>query len=335
MRLVKDSSSQQCLLVGVSGLGLTDCCYLSVMESSPWAFWGCSSGSACSEILSSPFARPYGIPLCYLGLLVYAVSFLFALNWDRLPTRLGRAWSSILLLANFVGGGLIAIQSLVYEQLCPYCLLSFGSSFVLYILWTPPKPNLQKPFRWLIPSIIVASMLFVSSVFATHFEVGEYHPKPVPREAGHWLAFTNTGPTVIYFFDYGCPTCRRLSAALMAEVKSEKNIRLCVLPISIPADAQISDRYLRLGESLDEPNFWRFYKLAMSSGTYSDFSQSFESRLNPEEALRRIHLNSTLASEFGVGSVPALYVEGRRLRSASVGQLLSLLRQATSPLGKQ
>lgn len=110
-------------------LGLADASYLS-FEHFSGAIPPCTVGG-CETVLTSPYATIAGIPLALLGVGYYlALLVLTRLEGQR----------SLIALAALTSFGVAASAGLVYLQvavigaICLYCLISAGTTTLLWIL---------------------------------------------------------------------------------------------------------------------------------------------------------------------------------------------------------
>lgn len=125
------------LVLLITIVGITDSGYLSIHESTGTAVT-CSLTGGCNDVLESPYARMFGIPLAYLGLAFYCGMFVIT----ALALR-NRHWLWLKLLS--LGGltGFLMSLYFVYIQffeigsICQYCMLSAISSTLLCLLTTP------------------------------------------------------------------------------------------------------------------------------------------------------------------------------------------------------
>jgi uncharacterized membrane protein len=119
--------------VGLALIGFLDAIYLTVSHYT--GHINCSVISGCQEVLLSPYSKILGIPLALLGALYY----LFILINSLLYIDNQNKWSKIFLSYLPIFGFLFSLYLLylmifVIEALCQYCLISAGSSTILFIL---------------------------------------------------------------------------------------------------------------------------------------------------------------------------------------------------------
>ncbi|MBT4209535.1 MAG: vitamin K epoxide reductase family protein [Candidatus Komeilibacteria bacterium] len=118
---------------GISLIGFLDAVYLSVSHYT--GHISCSVVSGCQEVLVSQYSEIFGIPLALLG----AAYYLFILINSLLYIDNQNKWSKLILsylpIFGFVFSiYLVYLMFFVIEALCQYCLLSAGTSTLLFIL---------------------------------------------------------------------------------------------------------------------------------------------------------------------------------------------------------
>ena len=122
----------------VSLIGLADAIYLTIHhytgEKVP-----CSVVKGCEQVLTSSYAEIAGIPLALFGAAAYFAVFSLAIL-AAFGNR--RAWSlfgaQIVLMFIFTVW-LVYLQWFVIEAFCQFCLLSAGTTFVLFVIYFVSK----------------------------------------------------------------------------------------------------------------------------------------------------------------------------------------------------
>ncbi len=132
------------LLAAVVALvGLTDAIYLTIHhytgEKVP-----CSIVEGCEQVLTSSYAEIAGIPLAIFGAAAYFTAFSLAIL-AAFGNR--RAWmffgAQIILMLLFTVW-LVYLQWFVIEAFCQFCLLSAGTTLVLFVVYLVSKlPRLR------------------------------------------------------------------------------------------------------------------------------------------------------------------------------------------------
>jgi len=117
----------------LSLIGLADAIYLTV-EHLTGRGVRCTVVAGCSEVLSSPYATPGGVPLAAIGAAAYFSAFscatLAAFGYRRAQTLL-----AVIVVPMFIVTlGLLFIQTFVLRAFCDYCLLSAAVTLCLTVI---------------------------------------------------------------------------------------------------------------------------------------------------------------------------------------------------------
>lgn len=120
------------LLAAVVALvGVADSIYLTIHH-----FTGekvpCSVVEGCEQVLSSSYAEIAGIPLAIFGAAAYFTAFslaILAAFGNRLTWTLFSVQVAFMMLFTT---WLVYLQAFVIEAFCQFCLLSAGTTFVLF-----------------------------------------------------------------------------------------------------------------------------------------------------------------------------------------------------------
>lgn len=124
------ATSLYTLAAVLSLVGLADAIYLTV-EHLTGRGVRCTVAAGCSEVLSSQYAAPGGVPLAAVGAAAYFTAFscatLAAFGYRRAQSLL-----AIIVVPMFlVTLGLLFIQAFVLRAFCDYCLLSAAVTLCL------------------------------------------------------------------------------------------------------------------------------------------------------------------------------------------------------------
>jgi uncharacterized membrane protein len=111
-------------------VGVADAVYLTVQHLLGNTL-RCTITNGCSEVLGSPYASLWGVPLAAIGAAAYFAAFslatLSAFGYVR-----ARALLAVLVAAMFlVTLWLLYLQAFVLNAFCQYCLLSAGVTTLL------------------------------------------------------------------------------------------------------------------------------------------------------------------------------------------------------------
>lgn len=124
------------LIIGFASLaliGFLDAIYLTVSHYT--GHINCSVISGCQEVLLSPYSKILGIPLALLGALYYLFIIINSLLYIDNQNKWSRIFLSYLPIFSFVFSlYLLYLMIFIINALCQYCLLSAGTSTILFIL---------------------------------------------------------------------------------------------------------------------------------------------------------------------------------------------------------
>jgi uncharacterized membrane protein len=118
----------------VSLIGLVDAIYLTIHHYTA-APVPCSIIHGCEEVLSSPYAELWGVPLAGFGIAAYFLAFSFALMAAFGDSRMWKLFGVQVTLMAVFTCWLIYLQAVVIEAFCQFCLLSAATTFILFILF--------------------------------------------------------------------------------------------------------------------------------------------------------------------------------------------------------
>ena len=114
----------------VSLIGLADAIYLTI-EHLAGRSVQCTIVSGCSEVLSSPYATGFGIPLAAIGALAYFTVFscaILAVYEYSIARTLLMIIVGLMFLATL---WLFFVQAFILHAFCAYCLLSAAVTLTL------------------------------------------------------------------------------------------------------------------------------------------------------------------------------------------------------------
>lgn len=118
----------------VALVGIVDSVYLTVhhytTEPVP-----CSLVEGCEQVLTSSYAEIAGIPLAGFGAVAYFIAFSLALLTAFGDSRMWRLFGVQVTLMALFSGWLLYVQAALIGAFCQFCLLSAGTTFVLFFLF--------------------------------------------------------------------------------------------------------------------------------------------------------------------------------------------------------
>ena len=121
------------VIILFSALGLVDAGYLTYKHYDGGVVL-CSVTRGCETVLSSQYSEIFGIPVSFLGMLFYAV--IVILSVKLLENNSAKIFNILLWLSGFgfiASIGLLYLQIFIIKALCVYCLISAGSSTLIFV----------------------------------------------------------------------------------------------------------------------------------------------------------------------------------------------------------
>lgn len=120
----------------LSIIGLIDSLYLSWIEYSG-KFALCGPIGNCESVNTSKYAQIYGIPLAYIGVIVYTVFIIILLLEGK--NKLLAEYGSLIMFGLTLIGVLFSIyltylEIWVIKAICPYCVVSAVVLVILFVL---------------------------------------------------------------------------------------------------------------------------------------------------------------------------------------------------------
>ena len=121
------SNTRSLVLYGVAAvvalIGLADAIYLTIQHITGESV-RCTITSGCSEVLGSPYAVMFGVPLSELGAAAYFTVFALATLAAFQYKLAGRLMTIVVLLMFVMTLWLLYLQAFVIHHYCQFCLLS-------------------------------------------------------------------------------------------------------------------------------------------------------------------------------------------------------------------
>lgn len=135
------------IMLGV--VGLIDSIYLGSHAATDTALF-CDIGAGldgCNQVAQSPYSRPFGIPLAYLGIFFYALLIGAGLvTFFKHHRYLHQALLAVAGIGALFSVVFLYIQFVLIKALCVYCLVSAAVAFlalgVAYWLERRHRPEL-------------------------------------------------------------------------------------------------------------------------------------------------------------------------------------------------
>ena len=95
----------------------------------------CSLVDGCEIVLNSTYATVLGIPLSTIGLIYYLTLLILAVLLIKITSRsIAKLHFSLTTLGLIFSSYLVYLQAVVINSWCQYCLVSAGTTTLLFIL---------------------------------------------------------------------------------------------------------------------------------------------------------------------------------------------------------
>lgn len=228
---------------------------------------GCGAGDGCGEVLGSPWARWYGLPVAGLAVGVYAgLAVALLLRWRQ---------TAVFFASLAIGGALwfVLLQAMVLRAFCAYCMADHALGLLAAacaLIWAGP--------RWQALIGGLAGTLLFAGLHLAQPQAPYQLRAPGPGDAdfrdaqdrrilalleGAFLLEVADNPLigspdatqiVAALVDYACPHCRELHHAL-ADHQAAHPDQLAVLVVPVPVhpacNPSITHEHDRFAESCE------------------------------------------------------------------------------------
>jgi uncharacterized membrane protein/glutaredoxin len=195
-------------LVVLSALGILLAAYLSWTEWTGSSVKGCSVGSSCDVVLSSRWAKLFGMPTAFWGMLAYvtlaATAFIKGAHRHWVT-----AWS-FALFGVLYSAYLTTISLTVLHAACPYCLTSLALMTTIFAVVTLQRPRTLESFSW--PrSLGRTAGVAAAAILLLHLHyTGVLGEAPAPEDpTARALAVHLTQSGVKMYGAFWCPHCQQ------------------------------------------------------------------------------------------------------------------------------
>lgn len=120
--------------LAISFIGFIDASYLTVSHYTG-ADLNCNLVSGCEQVTNSEYSVVFGIPLALMGLFYYLSIFLLSFLYLDIKKEVIFEFIRPLTVAGLLASvWFVYLQIYVIEAICQYCMLSAGTSTLLFIL---------------------------------------------------------------------------------------------------------------------------------------------------------------------------------------------------------
>ncbi len=207
------------LIAAIAAVGIADTGYLTSVKLAGNGV-ACASDS-CNQVLSSPYANVFGLPLTLFGLLAYVAIAVLAVAPLLIKAQNNKKFQNQLQdltwLGIFLGGTAMAVFSgylmyllaFVIQAACPFCIVSAFCSFSIWILTLVGKEwdDLgQLLFRGL--AVVALTGLVTLGIYSgvnssvsanapTTSNITTLEPTGAPAKGIGWVITSKSGPAEI------------------------------------------------------------------------------------------------------------------------------------------
>jgi len=132
---MKNPTFAPCLMLVLAAIGIADAFYDSYAIYNGQQLWCPPPIDGCNTVANSPYARVFGVPLGYLGVIFYLYMFALAALLVFDPLSRGLRLGVLLNAALGVSGSIyfMYIQFAFIHAFCIYCLISAVLVLLLFI----------------------------------------------------------------------------------------------------------------------------------------------------------------------------------------------------------
>ena len=239
------------------------------------AIAGCSSadGATCNKVLASPWSKVFGVPVLYLGLILYVTFFV------SVVVKVQTCWLTQVrtILAFVILGGVVwfvALQWWVIKAFCVWCctahlFAAVAALLSLLVVSTVPR-------KWgsvvMLSLVMVASMILaqvydedaiqfkakeVSQISVGDEEIVLYSGALVLKRDGLPLITASESAKVgVFLSDFTCPHCRKAQLEFHQQKEElSKHLNLYFLPAYQNNQARELARLMLIILYVDENNY--------------------------------------------------------------------------------
>ncbi|MFZ2652128.1 MAG: vitamin K epoxide reductase family protein [Burkholderiaceae bacterium] len=131
----KITSRAPALMLVFAAIGIVDAAYVAYAVYTGQFLWCPPPIDGCNTVASSPYARVFGVPAAYLGVVFYSVVFTLAALLRLDPHKRGLRLGVLGCAALGVSGSIyfMVLQAAYIHAFCIYCLISAVLTLLLFI----------------------------------------------------------------------------------------------------------------------------------------------------------------------------------------------------------
>ncbi len=290
----------------------------------------CGATGGCARVAASEYARPFGVPLPIVGLVLWsgflALTFV---PWVRRGYRL----PLLSLSAGVSGAVLIGLQLMVLDAVCPWCVAVDGIAVLVGIVGASGRLEVESPAA---PGPIAAPLIAVA-LLAAPLAHGALGRPPAPPEVIQTALAE--GAEIVEVVDFGCPHCRELHPRLSALVPAETPVARWVVSAVPHPRGRLAALAHRCAMNQDRGDAMAAYLFtpAFTEAALPEWAETaglstmqLEACMRSRETQRAMSDDGRRAIEAEVRGLPTLYIGPRKLDGAVPDITLRLALLAAS-----
>jgi protein-disulfide isomerase len=317
----------------------------------------CPARGGCETVLSSPFASIRGIPLPIFGTIFFLTQLalwlaVYAISAQKMRLRLLDAALWLVIAGATFSTGLMVVQFGVLRAFCPLCTASALTTIALLIVAMKARGRIaagaaaastSEAVTLAVFAILPAGLLLASSMAPGS---GAGRAQLVELSPGHRTGPADAAVQIHVFSDFQCNFCGQL-APILARLAGEypRDLAITYRHFPLAGHSRAFDAAVAAECAAEQNAFQRYAgKLYAEGGELAekDFialavaagldEARFTACLRSEAPRKIVEANARDAVRLDLEGVPAVFIDGRRVRG--VLDYESLRRQIQRALPK-
>jgi uncharacterized membrane protein len=212
-------------LVSLAALAL---CSASLSDTVLFGPTYCGFQSDCGQVSASAFSRPLAVPMPILGIVGFGALFCVSLCADRRGVILSRLFA---VAAGAIGGGLIVVQLVALERLCPLCILVDSCGIALAILSFSLRPiprPVDRTWLRLLAWVGASGLVTVAPIAWAGITAP---PPPPPQVQSYW----EPGKiNIVELTDFDCSSCAEFEPIMREAMRDAPNCHFVRIAAPMP-----------------------------------------------------------------------------------------------------
>jgi protein-disulfide isomerase/uncharacterized membrane protein len=336
-------------------------CFLLLQEHAGLRAVVCPVRGGCETVLASQYAAPFGVPLSLLGAGFYLAILglwlaAYAIRVQAERVRLLEAVRWITIVGLTFSAGLMYLQFGVLRAFCPLCT---SSALVMVGLFVAASRAVRTVAAgdWG-ASASGAAMLALFAIFpAVILLVSGLVPRAevqrIDLSTAHLEGPADAPVQIVVFSDFECPFCRQFAPVLKRiRERYPREVSLAFRHFPVASHARAFPAAVAAECAAEQGAFWEYHdRLFAEGGDLSDAkllalasalglnAAQFSACLKSAAPAKRVEASRQDATLRGLDGVPAVFLNGRRVRGAldyddlvqQIGKLLPVDSEKVRP----